>query len=81
MNKAWLANLIGRIPIDKSTHDGVIVTGLKVIEPDLRVVVVAAVAVGVDGGDERCIGILRAVGVESLAYSPCVVGNALFVVG
>ena len=42
---------IGRIRIDKPTDDGVVVTALQVIETGFGIVVIAAIAEGVDLAD------------------------------
>ena len=59
------------IPIHKPTHSRVVVTALEVVHPNLRVVVIATVAVGVDGCDVA-LGFI----VGDCTNSPCIVGVA-----
>ena len=46
----------GLIPIDKSTGIGVIIAGLQVVQAGFGIIVVAAVAEGIDQGDQGCVG-------------------------
>ena len=54
------------IPINKPTNIRIIVSALEVVHTNLRIVVVAAVAVGVDGCDTNRI-------LYDGAHAPCVV--------
>ena len=64
------------IRIDESTNTCIVISTLEIIQLNLRIVVVAAVAVGVDVTDEGCSIIRRTVGVEGLAHAPRIVGVA-----
>ena len=68
------------IPVDKSTDGGIVITALEIVHPDFGIVVVAAVAVGVEVTYERRICVRCSVGVEGSANAPCVVGDCLTVV-